>query len=304
MVTTTRRGWWPALEPALLAFAVVVCGSVSALAQSRAMAIDGDHQWNPTGSTYWTATPTDRDSLDDRDDDDDGADSIVALPILLTSDDGFGRLLIQTEFDVALTLRSERLASRGPPDRPWKPRDSERHPQDSLLAFTVPSSGGAPLLAQPRASTIDSNDRARTSDSNHWTALSHDSVDDGDDDGDDDDDDGADDVVGTIAAPLILTTDDSGHSVNRAEFDVTPTLLWEQLASRGPPNWTWNPCPRQSQDSSDIDVTDDDDDDDSGEFDRLSLAGTCGPNRILILSKHIDLFSVASDNHSLRAPPQ
>jgi hypothetical protein len=117
MLTTTRRGWWLALEPALLAFTVVVCGSVSLLANSRASAFDRDHQCDTSSSIPSTATAASHDSFDDGDDDGDVGVALLALPIILTSDEGPDAPLVQIEFDVLLSLRSERVSSRGPPDR-------------------------------------------------------------------------------------------------------------------------------------------------------------------------------------------
>jgi hypothetical protein len=186
----TRRGWWPALEPALLAFTVVVCGSVSLLANSRASAFDRDHQCDTSGSDRLTATATSPDSFDNRDDDDDVVDALLASPFILTSDDGLGGPVVQTEFDLPSSLRSERLSLRGPPDRDlpaWRTvGDSERHRQNS--------------------------------------------------------------------------SDDS--------------------------------------------VDDDDDDDDTGDLGRSSFASGAGQSCVLIISEFDKRFSFASDNHSLRAPPQ
>ena len=179
---TTRRGWWPALEPALLAFTVVVCGSVSLLANSRASAFDRDHQCATSGSISSTATAASHDSFDDGDDDGDVGVALLALPIILTSDEGPDAPLVQSGFDVLLSLRSERVSLRGPPDR---------------------------NLAS-------------------WAA---------DSDSSDDDDDG-------------------------------------------------------------------DDDDDIGELGRSSFASGAGQSCILIISEFDKRCSFASDNHSLRAPPQ
>jgi len=193
---TTRRGWWPALEPALLAFTVVVCGSVSLLAYAHASAGACDHQCDTSGSDRWTSTATSHhsdDGDDDDDDDDDVGYALLAASIILTSDDGLGGPVVQTEFDVPSSLRSKRL-SRGPPrgsaDRDlssWTAGDSERHRQNSSPA--------------------------------------------------------------------------------------------------------------------DID-DDDDDDDDTGELGRPSFASGAGQSCILIISEFDKRCSFASDNHSLRAPPQ
>jgi len=288
MVTTTRRGW-PALEPALLAFAVVVCGSVSLLAMSHVSASDCHDRCDATtSSSHWTAVVTDQDPLDDGDDDD-APDAFVALPIVLTSDAGFGRLLIQNEFDGASTLRTGHLVPRGPPDWTRIPHHSAPHPQEVLFSAARPGS-------------------------RHWTAAFHDSVDDSDDDGDnDDDDDGVDDVGDAIAAPAILNAhDDSHHPVVVAEFGVALTLQSENLAPRGPPVDRNLPAgPPQAaalnlQDSPDVDVNDSDgdDDDDAGELHGLSVAVTSGGHSILILSRFDDLLSFASHDLSPRAPPR
>jgi hypothetical protein len=188
---TTRRGWWPALEPVLLAFAVVVCGGILLPAQSRTPAFDRDHQCGTSGSDRWTSTATLHDSSDDGDDVGDGGIALLAGPIIVTGDDGLEGPLVQTEVAVPLLLRSAQLASRGPPDR------------------DLPSRATA---------NTDSSD--------------------GDIDDDDDDDD------------------------------------------------------------------DDDRDDDSSEPGESSRASNRGQTWILIASDFDDPFSVASDDHSLRAPPQ
>ena len=197
-MTTTRRGWWPALELALLAFTVVVCGSVALLAHAHASALHCDHQCDTSGSNRSTATATSHDSVDDGDDDGDDDDDVgyalLAASIVLTSDDGHDGPRVQTH--VPSSLRSERLSSRGPPR-------------------------GSP-------------DRDLSS----WTA---------------------------------------GHSERHRH---------------------------NSSDDGDIDDDDDDDDDDSSELGRSSPAPNRGQTWILILSELDGPFSFASDNHSLRAPPQ
>jgi hypothetical protein len=120
-VTTTRPAWWLALEPALLALAVVVCGGMSLPAHAGTTAIDRDRQCDTSDSNHVTSTVAKPDSTDDGDDDGDDVgdcgDALLAAPIVLTTDDGLSGALVQTELDVRLTLRSERLSSRGPPDR-------------------------------------------------------------------------------------------------------------------------------------------------------------------------------------------
>jgi hypothetical protein len=190
MLTTTRRGWWLALEPALLAFAIVVCGSVSLLAYAHASAGACDHLRDTSGSIPSTVAAASRDSFDDGDDDGDDDDDVgaalPAAPIVLTSDEGPGAPVVRIELDVLSSLRSERVYSRGPPDR------------------DLPS----------------------------WTADS----------------------------------DSSDHNID--------------------------------------DDDDDDDDGDSSDLGNSSTASDRGQTWILILPEFGALFSVASDDHSLRAPPQ
>jgi len=127
-VTTTRRGWWPAIEPALLAFALIVCGSVSLPEHSRASAFDSGHPCDASRSSRWTAIAPALDCSDDGDDDDDDVvDALVAAPIVPTSDDALAEAVVQAEFDVLRSLRAQRLPSRGPPDRPlqsWSTADA------------------------------------------------------------------------------------------------------------------------------------------------------------------------------------
>jgi len=321
-MVTIARGWWSALEPTMLAFTVVVCGGAALLVQSPASAIDRDHQAGTSGAPHWAAAS--HDSVDDGDDDgddgDDGAGNVVdaiAAPIVLTADDDSSRPVIQAQFDVALTLRPEQLATRGPPDRTWKPHDPARH--DSPLAFKVVAYGSPSPLAQPRASAIDAYHQAGTSGSDYWLAASQQSLDDGDDDGDDDDD-SADDAVGVVAAPIILTADDdSGHPVIQTEFGVLLPVRAENLAVRGPPDRNLptsnaHDAEPQGQDSSDVDDDDDDDDDDDASDNARDDAAPAAFGRsafldrgqiwTLILPEFNDAVSFASADHSLRAPPQ
>jgi len=276
-VTDTRRGWWPALELALLAFTVVVCGSVALLAHAHASALPCDHQCDTSGSNRSTATATSHDSVDDGDDDGDDDDddvgyALLAASIILTSDEGHAGPRIDT--NVPLSLRSERRSSRGPPDYD--------HQSD-------------------------------TPGSNRWTATatSRDSSDDGDDDDDDDDDVGA----ALLATSITLTSDD-GHDGPRVQTHVLLSLRSARLSSRGPPrgspdrdlsSWTAGDSERHRRNSTDDDIDDDDDDDDddgTGEFGRSSSASSRDKTWILILSEFDKRFSFPSDDHSLRAPPQ
>jgi len=270
-VTDTRRGWWPALELALLAFTVVVCGM---LAHAHASALHCDHQCDTSGSNRSTATATSHDSVDDGDDDGDDDDEVGyalhAASIILTSDDRHGAPRL--EADVPLCLRSQRLSSRGPPDYD--------HQYD-------------------------------TPGSNRWTATStsRDSSDDGDDDDDDDDDVG----YALLAASTILTSDE-GHEGPRVQTHVPSSLRSQRLSSRGPPrgspdrdlpSWTAGNSERRPQNSPDDNIdNDNEDDDDSGHLGRSSPASNRGQTWVLIVSELDGLSSFASDDHSLRAPPQ
>jgi hypothetical protein len=115
-----------------------------------------------------------------------------------------------------------------------------------------------------------------------------------------------------LAASIILTSDD-GHDGPLVQTHVPLSLRSERL-SRGPPrgsadrdlsSWTAGDSERHRQNSSPADIDDDDDDDDdTGELARPSFASGAGQSCILIISEFDKRFSFASDNHSLRAPPQ
>jgi hypothetical protein len=271
----TRRGWWPAFEPALLAFTVVVCGGASLFAHSQASVLDRDHQRDTSGSKLWTATVASPVSVDDEDDDgdddDDVGDGLLAPSIVLTSDEGHA--VPHVEMDVPLSLREECLSSRGPP--------FYDHECD-------------------------------TSGSTRWTATatSGDSFDDEDDD-DDDDDVGA----ALLAASIALTNDgghDGPRVQTHVPSSLRSQRLSSRGPPRGSPDrdlssWTAGHSDRHRQNSSDDDIDnddDDDDDDDSGELGRSSRASNRGQTWILILSELAGPFAFAFDVHSLRAPPQ
>ena len=160
-MVTTRRGWWPAFGPALLAFTVVVCGSVSLLAIAHESVFDDSHPYATTGSTRWTALAAGGDSLatgDSGDDSDEVVDAIVTAPIVLTADDGSSRTLLAPEFGAVSPHGPARLAPRGPP--------------------------------APAHTTYTQEDFSRDQDSD---VIVDDDDHDDDDDYDDDDDDGRDD---------------------------------------------------------------------------------------------------------------
>jgi len=289
-VTTTHRGWWPALEPALLAFAVVVCGGVSLVALSHAFAGDcGEPCAATTRSSVWTAAAVDQDPLDD-DDDDDAPDGFVATAIVVTSDHGVGRPLVERAFDAPSVLHVDALVPRGPPE--WT--RSSSHAALRLPEALLAAGGPDPL---------------------RWNASPNDSIDDGDDDGDNDDDDGVDDGADAVAAEATIASHDGfSHPIVHDDFAAVLTLQARNLAPRGPP---LDPNPpavpahvfaRTSQDSSDVDVTDDDDDDDdddhADEHHRLSAGQSRGTDSILILQNAGGPFSFSALEHSLRAPPQ
>src|SRR5262245_48604960 len=112
-MVTIARGWWSALEPTLLAFTVVVCGSVALPAHAHATVLGGNGLRGATGTNDGTAA-ADNDSLDGGDQ---AADAFLAAPIILTSDDDSGRPLVENDPGAVSTLRPARLAPRGPPDQ-------------------------------------------------------------------------------------------------------------------------------------------------------------------------------------------
>jgi len=125
-------------------------------------------------------------------------------------------------------------------------------------------------------------------------AISPDSFDNRDDD----------DVVDALlASPFMLTSDDGlGGPVIQTEFDVPSSLRSERLSLRGPPDRNLASWAADSDSSDDND--DDDDDADTGDLGRSSFASGAGQSCILIISEFDKRCSFASDNHSLRAPPQ
>jgi len=272
----TRRGWWLVLEPAMLAFTVVVCGSVALLANSHASASVRDHQYDTSGSDHTTVSAILHDSVDDGDDNDDDDDDVgnalPAAPINLTSDGSHDGPRVQTY--APLSLLWERLSSRGPPSRDHRADTS--------------GSSRATVMAACRVSVDDSDD-------------------------DDDDDDDAGNAL--LVAPTVLTSDES-HDGPRVQTHVPSSLRFERLSSRGPPrvspdripsSWTAGDSERHRQNSSNDDVDDDDDDDDdddSSEASRSSRVSDRAQTWILIQSELRDPASSASVVHSLRAPPQ
>ena len=138
-MVTTRRGWWPAFGPALLAFTVVVCGSVSLFAIAHESVFDDSHPYGTTGSTRWTVLAAGGDSLatgDSGDDSDEVVDVIVTAPIALTADDSSGRTLLPPEFGALSPHRSARPAPRGPPepaDATYTQEDFSRDPDTDVI---------------------------------------------------------------------------------------------------------------------------------------------------------------------------
>jgi len=121
------RGWWSALEPALLAFTVVVCGSVSLPADAHAAALDGSHLRGTASSDYLTAAAPDGDSLDSGGK---AADAFQSARSTLPSDDDLSRALAELEFGARPGTRSACFTPRGPPDRPlpsYTPADFDRN---------------------------------------------------------------------------------------------------------------------------------------------------------------------------------
>jgi len=344
-VTTTRRGWWPALEPALLVLTVVVWGSLSLLASSNASLRDSGRHCDTPGSDQWTATGNFQDSIDDGLDDD-GSDDDGLDDIRLERPSLYGPSHVgHADRAYSLDRNSSDYTSRAPA---WTADDSLHRPRNSTddsvdddddddgldkwaaagnshdsfdaVRLEHPSlRGPSHLGASDRTPSLDPNMFNHTSGVPAWTAgdsQSHrqNSTDDDIDD-DDDDDDGLDkwaatgnshdsfDVVRlehpSLRGASHLSHSDRAHSLDRNIRDYT---------SGAPARTTTGRFQRPRQDSSDDNVDsdddDDDDDDDSSELAGFSPTIDRGQTRILILSEFDALFSFASDNHSLRAPPQ
>jgi hypothetical protein len=123
-MVTTRRGWWPAFGPALLAFTVVVCGSVSLLEISHASVFDDSHPSATTGLPRGIAFApggdlfASRGTVDSGDSGPDGdevVDAFVAARVVITADDDSSHTLVPTEFNAPSAPGSARPTPRGPP---------------------------------------------------------------------------------------------------------------------------------------------------------------------------------------------
>jgi hypothetical protein len=209
-MVTIRRGWWPALGPALLAFTVVVCGSVSLLAISHASVLDGSHPSATTGSPRGIAAAAGRDLFATRDNVDGGdsgpdgdqvVDTFIAAPVVMTADDDSSRTLVPIEFGAVSTRRSARLAPRGPPE--------PTHPACTQEDFA---------RDQDTDVIVDDDDRD-------------------DDDDYDDDDDGRDDDGG-VADPgngSHIVSRGSSSSLIRSEFLALFSFASDDHSLRAPP---------------------------------------------------------------------
>jgi hypothetical protein len=205
-VTTTRRGWRSELDPALLVFTIVVCGTCSVLAApvTPVRAVDGYRE--TTSSHQWTAPASDRDSSDDSDgDNDDATGALPAESPALRADQGHAGSPVTVDVRVPAFLEQEGHSLRGPP-------------QAGMVA--------------PGCS-LDRDIADRTSQSQAWTARhsSDDSCD--DDDDDNDDDEGA----GTMPAIAALLTADHGLArfIIQAEFDASFFFASDGHSLRAPP---------------------------------------------------------------------
>jgi hypothetical protein len=255
----TRRGWWLVLEPALLAFTVVVCGGVSLVASSHASALDREDPRDTPGSNRWTtaAPPSVDDGDDDGDDDDDTGVALLGSSIVLTSDDGHDGPLVQTA--VPLSLRSARLSSRGPPRGP--------HDRD-LSSWT---SGDH--------DSVDDGDDDDDDDDDGGAALLAASITPTSDEGHD--------------GPRVQTHVPSSLKSERLSSRGPPRSSPDRDLS----SWTRGDSERDRHNSPDDDIDDDDDDDDdddSSELVRSSRASNRGQTWILILSELAGPFSLAS----------
>ena len=210
MVTTTRRGWWPAFAPALLAFTVVVCGSGSLLEISHASVFDDSHPsattdlprgiaFAPGGDLF--ASRGTVDSGDSGPDSDEVVDSFVAARVVMTADDDSSHTLVPTEFSALSAPGSARPTPRGPP--------APAHP-----AYTQEDFG----RDQDSDVIVDDDDRD-------------------DDDDYDDDDDGRDDDGGATDPGSSSHTVGRGSSSSliRSEFSALFSFTSADHSLRAPP---------------------------------------------------------------------
>jgi hypothetical protein len=220
-VTTTRRGWWPALEPALLVFTVVVWGSLSLLAASSASLPDSGRHCDTPGSEKWKAAGNFQDTFDDGLDDD-GAD-----------DDGFD------------DIRLEHPSLRDPADA--RLLDCAHSPDRDIPshAFRTPAAWSRGESHNPRQTSSDDSADEDDDDDDGFnkstaTANSRDSF----------------DSVRlehpSLRAPSHLGHSDQAHSLNRSIGDYTSgTPAWTTGESQSH---------RQNSTDDDVDDDDDDDD--------------------------------------------
>jgi hypothetical protein len=205
-VTTTRRGWRSELDPALLVFTIVVCGTFSVLAAPAAPLRTGDGYRETPASHQWTASATDRDSSSDSDgDNDDAAGALPAASPTLRADQGHADSPITVDLQVPAFLEQEGHSLRGPPQAG---------------------------IAEPGCS-LDRDIADRTSRSQEWTA-GHSS-----DDSCDNDDDDKDDDEGAGALPAIATLLTADHGVAQlliqTGFDASFFIASDGHSLRAPP---------------------------------------------------------------------
>jgi len=266
-VTTTRQGWRSALDLRLLAFTVIVCGSLPLLACSSVFSLARDVSRSHDGILRHSSglpsssIPGDNNDIDDNDDDDSDDDDAGALPgdaIRLTADRGPIRLLVETHGHSRSSLHWESGSLRGPPR---KNLDEQTRSIDRDISDRI---------APPPAWTAARSHRQPQNPSHDTQDVDERDFDDRDDDDDDDDDDES--AGALLAASAML---ESGHADGRrlipARFGAHSPVSSEAQSLRGPPSRIL--------------------------ADRTSSLRHGIPN-------HTSLFLIAPHGHWLRAPPR
>jgi hypothetical protein len=209
-MVTTRRGWWPAFGPALLAFTVVVCGSASLLEISHASVFDDSHPSATTGLPRGIAFApggdlfASRGTVDSGDSGPDGdevVDAFIAAAVVMIAADDSRHSLVPTEFNALSAPGSARPTPRGPP--------APAHPAYSQEDF-----------GREQNSDVIADDDDRD-----------------DDDDYDNDDDGRDDDGGATDPGSRSHTVGRGSSsaLIRSEVDALVSFTSADLSLRAPP---------------------------------------------------------------------
>jgi hypothetical protein len=336
-VTTTRRGWWPALEPALLVFTVVVWGSLSLLAASSASLPDSGRHCDTPGSEKWKAAgnfhDTFDDGLDDDGADDDGFDDIrLEHPSL--RDPADARLLDcahSPDLDIpSRAFRAPAAWSRGESHNPRQTSSDDSADEDDdddgfekstatansrdsfdNVGIEHPSLGASCHLGQSdQAHSLNRSIGDYTSGTPAWTtgeSQSHRQNSTDDDIDDDDDDDGSDEWAAARNSHDSFDAVRLEHPALRDPFHPGHShALDGYIAYHASETWTARGAQRHRQNSSDDNVDSDSDDDAAGTGQLLRRSSPASDGRqpwILIVSEFDKPFSFTSAGHSLRAPP-